>query len=34
MTTLEFAAALATQPSHIADAENETAVWIGLRHAW
>lgn len=34
MTTLEFAAALATQPSHVADATSETAVWIGLRHAW
>jgi subtilisin family serine protease len=34
MTTLELATALATQPSHVADAENETAVWIGLRRAW
>lgn len=34
MTTLELAAALATQPSHVASAENETAVWIALRHAW
>jgi hypothetical protein len=34
MTTLELAAALATQPSHVADAANETAVWVSLRHAW
>lgn len=34
MTTLELAAALATQPNHVANAENETAVWLSLRHAW
>jgi hypothetical protein len=34
MTTLEAAAALSTQPNHIADAEPETAVWLSLRHAW
>jgi len=34
MTTLELAAALARQPSHVADAENEAAVWLSLRHAW
>jgi len=34
LTTLEAAAALSTQPNHIAEAEAETAIWLSLRHAW
>jgi len=34
LTTLEAALALATQPNHIANAENEAAFWLSLRHAW
>ncbi len=33
-TTFETAAALATQPNHVADAEDEGAFWLGVRHAW
>lgn len=33
-TTFETAAALATQPNHVADADNEGAFWLGVRHAW
>jgi hypothetical protein len=34
LTTFEAAAALSTQPNHVADAEAEAAVWLSLRHAW
>lgn len=34
MTTLETAIALATQPNHVADADEESAFWVSLRHAW
>jgi hypothetical protein len=34
MTTLEAAIALATQPNHVADADEESAMWFSLRHAW
>jgi hypothetical protein len=34
LTTFEAALALATQPNHIADAQDEAAFWLSLRHAW
>jgi hypothetical protein len=34
LTTLEAAAALSTQPNHVADADAEGALWLSLRHAW
>lgn len=34
LTTLEAAAAVSTQPNHVADAEKEAAAWLSLRHAW
>lgn len=34
LTTFEAAAALSSQPNHVADAETEAAVWLSLRHAW
>ncbi len=34
LTTFEAAAALSSQPNHIADAESEAAFWLSLRHAW
>jgi hypothetical protein len=34
LTTLEAAAALATQPNHVADSEAEAAFWLSVRHAW
>ena len=34
LTTFEAAAAVSTQPNHVADAETETAVWLSLRHVW
>jgi hypothetical protein len=34
LTTFEAAAALSSQPNHIADAEAEAALWLSLRHAW
>lgn len=34
LTTFEMAAALSSQPNHIADAEMAAAFWLSLRHAW
>lgn len=34
LTTFQAAAALSSQPNHIADAETEAALWLSLRHAW
>ena len=34
LTTFEIAAALSTQPNHIASAEPESAAWFSLRHNW
>lgn len=33
-TEIEATAALISQPNHVADAPNATAVWIALRHIW
>ncbi len=34
MTSFQLAAALATQPNHVADADTAAAVWLSLRHSW
>ena len=34
LTTIEIAAALSTQPNHVAAAEPASAVWFSLRHNW
>jgi hypothetical protein len=34
LTTLEAAIALATEPNHVEDAEDASAFWLSVRHAW
>ncbi|MBK8839892.1 MAG: S8 family serine peptidase [Hyphomonadaceae bacterium] len=34
LTMFEAAAALSSQPNHVADAKTEAALWLSLRHAW
>jgi hypothetical protein len=34
LTTFAAAAALSTQPNHVAAAEPEAALWLSLRHGW